>query len=101
MTEQDAKDLANGKCDRFMRDVQSSQNARNRLIDNLTDSLRNLRDSSAGFVRDCDTMRLDAAVRQIIDAQRELMEHVREHNAHADTAERSRISTRMISIALA
>ena len=82
-----------------MRDVQSSKNARNRLISKLCENLGNLRDDSAGYVRDCNVSQLDDMLRKVIDAQRELMEHVRQHNAHADAAERSRILTRAIVIA--
>ena len=96
---QDAKDLANGKCDRLSAKVESLRGERNRLISKLTENLGNLRDDSAGYVRDCNASQLDDMLRKVIDAQRELMEHVRQYNAHVDGADRSRILTRSIVIA--
>ena len=99
MTEQQAKDLARGQCARLLEQVEALRGERNRLINKLIENLGNLRDDSAGYVRDCNVSQLDDMLRKVIDAQRVLMEHVREHNTCADAAERSRILTRAIVIA--
>lgn len=100
LTEQEANDLANGKRMRLLDKVQSAKAERNRLIDKLIANLGNLRDDGAGYVRDCDVSQLDALLRKASDAQRELMEYVREHNATIEQAEQGAcILTRSFSIA--
>jgi hypothetical protein len=102
MTEQQVKDLASGTRKRLFDKAQSVKDKRNQLIDKLIANLGSLRNGSSGYVRDCNVSQLDDMLRETIETQRELMECIREHNAHVEQAEegvQSRIMTHTFVIA--
>lgn len=91
MTEQEQKDLANGKYNRIMNEVVSLKEKRNKLITATCERLQSIIESNSDSVNEFDSSGIEHPLSMLNATHKQLIERVNALNECAEMAGKPRI----------